>query len=345
MYKIKASPGRTVTIDEKDYLYFSGTAYLGIPKDPDFLALVIEGFRRYGTNFGGSRLANVRFDIFDKTEATLLSLTGAPAAISASSGTMAGQLLAHYFFGKADMLATPDAHPAMLPPGNTAQRLETNWKENILEIISSSKAPLVLFSNAVNVLNVEKTDFSWVKEVPEDKPFTLVVDDSHFLGIGGKAGGGTYSILEKPDHVELIVLSSLGKAFGLPTGVILGSVSLIESLWETPLFGGASPTVLAYLYAFVEGQPVYEKNRDQLEKNIAWFSSRLVSKERFKTFDGFPVFSVADENLADDLFEKGILLSAFNYPTPTSPLVTRIVINSLHRTGDLDKLLEHLNIN
>lgn len=137
MYKIKASPGRTVTIDEKDYLYFSGTAYLGIPKDPDFLALVIEGFRRYGTNFGGSRLANVRFDIFDKTEATLLSLTGAPAAISASSGTMAGQLLAHYFFGKADMLATPDAHPAMLPP---EIRLK-DWKPIGRKISSKSFHP------------------------------------------------------------------------------------------------------------------------------------------------------------------------------------------------------------
>ncbi len=342
MYKIKASPGRTVIIQERHYLYFSGTAYLGTPQDSDFRQLVVEGFERYGTNFGGSRLANVRFDIFDETEKVLLALTGAPAAISASSGTAAGQLLAHYFFDKAVMLATPDAHPSMMPPGQTARKLSHNWATELPQILESIHEPVVLFCNAVNVLNVRKTDFSWMDRIPKDKPFTLVVDDSHYLGIGGKNGGGTYSVLKTPDHVELVVVSSLGKAFGVPAGIILGTEALIEGLWRTPLFGGGSPTVLAYLHAFVNGQHIYEKNRLQLKKNITQFRDGLGERIELQTFDGYPVFSVKDENLADKLFEKGILLSSFPYPSPTSPRITRIVINSLHEQGDIETLLRHL---
>lgn len=342
MYKIKASPGRTVVINGKTYLYFSGTAYLGIPQDPDFRELVLQGFERYGTNFGGSRLANVRFDIFDKTEEVLLNLTGAPAAISASSGTAAGQLLAHYFFDKAIMLATPDAHPSMMAPGQAVRRLGHNWVATLPELLQNVTEPVVLFSNAVNVLNVQKTDYSWLEQVPKNKNFTLVVDDSHYLGIGGENGGGTYTDLQVPDHVELVVVSSLGKAFGVPAGIILGTEALIEGLWRTPLFGGGSPTVLAYLHAFVHGQRIYNNNRAKLKKNIQHFRNHLPPRNRLKTLEGYPVFSVKDENLADDLFEKGILLSAFPYPSPTSPKVTRIVLNSLHHSKDIDTLLQCL---
>jgi 8-amino-7-oxononanoate synthase len=342
MYKIKASPGRTVTIHKKEFLYFSGTAYLGMPRNPDFRRLVIEGFDRYGTNFGGSRLANVRFDIFDETERTLIDLTGAPAAISVSSGTAAGQLLAHYFFDKAVMLATPDAHPSMIAPGQEVRRLGHNWTLEIPRILEAIHEPVVLFCNAVNVLHVQKTDFSWLAQVPFGKNFTLVVDDSHYLGIGGVRGGGTFSELKCPDHVELVVVSSLGKAFGVPAGIILGTEALIDGLWRTPLFGGGSPTVLAYLHAFVKGQQIYEKNRAILKSNIAKFLRSLPESNRLQTFEGYPVFSVKDENLADELFEQGIILSSFPYPSPTSPKVTRIVLNSLHRNEDIDTLLSHL---
>lgn len=339
MYKIKSSPGRTIIINEKEFLYFSGTAYLGIPGDVEFRDLVIEGFDRYGTNFGGSRLSNIRFDIFDEMEVTLQKLTGAPAAISASSGTLAGQLLAHYFYDKAKLYATPDAHPAMLIPGTAIEKLGGEWKSEIVNIVSTSEKPVLLFANSVNVLDVQKTDFSWVREIPSNKTFILVVDDSHYLGIGGNSGGGIYGELKTPENIELIVVSSLGKAFGIPAGIILGSKKLIDSLWNTPLFGGASPTVLAYFHAFVKGQQIYTKNRLKLEKNNMQFEAGLNNKLPFRSFENFPVYSIKEESIAEELMNSKILLSSFRYPSPTSPLVTRVVISSLHTEADIQKLL------
>ena len=40
MYKLKGSPGRTITIAKKELLYFSATACMCISNDPDFLALL-----------------------------------------------------------------------------------------------------------------------------------------------------------------------------------------------------------------------------------------------------------------------------------------------------------------
>jgi 7-keto-8-aminopelargonate synthetase-like enzyme len=92
----------------------------------------------------------------------------------------------------------------------------------------------------------------------------------------------------------------------------------------------------------VKGQEIYEKNRAMLKKNIARFSENLPRFKRVQTFEGYPVFSVKDENLADELFERGVLLSSFPYPSLTSPKVTRIVLNSLHRDEDIDHLLSCL---
>lgn len=340
MYKLKGSPGRTITIDEKEFLYFSGTAYLGMPKDPDFLILVKEGLSRYGTNYGGSRLANIEFDIIEKAEQLLAKITHTEAALTCSSGTVAGQLLVHHFSEETETYASPDAHPAMIPPGNLTIRLSENWTEKIISILKKTDKPVVLFTNAVNPLKVEQHNFSWLKEVPKDAKFTLVIDDSHSLGICGKNGGGINTIIDIPKHINLIILSSLGKAFGIPAGVVLGSKKLIRALWKSPLFGGASPTILAYLYAFVEGQDIYKRNRACLTKNVAYFSTQLENKDSFKNFKGYPVFSVQDNNLAGKLYNQGIILSSFHYPSPSSPLATRIIISSLHKKTDLDQLIK-----
>ena len=46
-------PGRSLTSEGKEWLYFSGTAYLGLAWNPTFLAYLHEGIQRYGANFGG----------------------------------------------------------------------------------------------------------------------------------------------------------------------------------------------------------------------------------------------------------------------------------------------------
>jgi 8-amino-7-oxononanoate synthase len=51
-------PGRTLDLAGKEYLYFSGTAYLDISRNKQFQERLREAISRYGTNYSGSRNSN-----------------------------------------------------------------------------------------------------------------------------------------------------------------------------------------------------------------------------------------------------------------------------------------------
>ena len=55
-----------IEIDGKEYLYFSGTSYLGIAQDPDFLDILADNLFLYGANHGQSRVNNIRLHVFEE---------------------------------------------------------------------------------------------------------------------------------------------------------------------------------------------------------------------------------------------------------------------------------------
>ena len=89
-------PGREIQFNNRTYLYFGGTAYLGMQTLPEFQSLFIEYVKRYGTNYGASRISNVQIDIYEKAESFLNQQVGSESSIILSSGYLAGQLLATY---------------------------------------------------------------------------------------------------------------------------------------------------------------------------------------------------------------------------------------------------------
>ena len=88
-------PSRTIVHNDQACLFFSGTAYLGIPQHPGFHALMSESMRRYGTVFGSSRNGNLRLGIYEEAEAKLAERV-ADSALTLSSGMMAGQVVANW---------------------------------------------------------------------------------------------------------------------------------------------------------------------------------------------------------------------------------------------------------
>ena len=79
----------------KPFLYFGGTAYLGLQTDEAFQEILIKNIKKFGTNYGASRKANVRIPIYERAENYLANLVGSencnagPAATSSANGTAA----------------------------------------------------------------------------------------------------------------------------------------------------------------------------------------------------------------------------------------------------------------
>ncbi len=345
-------PGRTVVIDGKERLYFSGTSYLGISKNLGFQQLLQEGMSRYGTNYGSSRTSNLQLAVYEAAEQQLALMANAATALTFSSGYMAGQAAIQTLDYRQPVLYAPGTHPAVWQnPQHVRQTASvgTNYHSWALHI-SAQVAALnsrqgAIIANALDPLLAEKYAFEWVGQLPEDKQITLLLDDSHGFGITGREGEGIYREVyaQLKPNVKLLVVSSLGKAYGIPGGVVFGDPDLIAPLKKSPFFTAGSPVPPAYLYAFVQAQSIYEEARLQLKTNVNYFQQQLphIPDTSFHYFDHYPVFYTPDNALAKAI-EDQCIISSFPYPNPDSQPITRIVINSLHTTDDIDGLCELL---
>lgn len=344
MHIIDSIPGRTVFMEEKEYLYFSGTSYLGISKNTEFNMLLNEGLKKYGHNYSSSRKSNLQLAVYEEAEDYLARFTGSEASLTMSSGYMAGQIVIQMLLnlGDNDFIYAPNTHPAIWRrPEDFYTGDFGKWEENLNSSVRNCRhGKIIILSNAIDPLFCKKYTFDWINELPKDREFIVVLDDSHGLGITGKGGAGTTSELNPPDHVSLIVTSSLGKGMGIPGGAIFSSKSIVDKIKRSAFFGGSSPAIPAYLYAFLGAEEIYKQARLELFDNIKYFQEKINELDIFNYLSQYPVFYTSHNELSNSLLGQDILTSSFPYPTSDDELVTRIIISSLHTASDIDKLAD-----
>jgi 7-keto-8-aminopelargonate synthetase-like enzyme len=330
-------PGRTVRLDGTEYLYFSGTSYLGMARNEAFMDLLRAGMDRYGANYASSRGGNLQLTVYGEAEDYLARFTGAPAALTVSSGMLAGQLVSRALPENTLLLYGPRTHPALWRHlGDNYQAPWQPWADALPErVAQATEREVVILTNALDPLQGEPYNFGWVGRLPADRNVTLVVDDSHGLGVTGENGGGIFRRLSAFPHVRLVVIASLGKALGLPGGVILADATLLEEIRRMAYFGGASPVPPAYLHAFLWAGSLYDTARHRLSANIRHFTRLAAPTGLFRYQPDYPVFYTPANELCEFLREKRILISSFPYPTPSSPHLTRIILSSLHTEDDI----------
>lgn len=338
-------PGRTLLASNgHEYLYCSGTGYLGIARNPAFATLLAEGMQRYGTNYSSSRNSNLRLRIYAEAEAYLARYTGAVAALTVSSGYLAGQMAVRALAEAGRFEYAPGTHPAAWlarPAALPSEQSFDAWAHDLLEKLHQGPPdPVVIVSNSLDPLRVQHYNFAWVRHLPADRPITLLVDDSHGFGITGPEGAGVFPQLQAPELVRVVVVTSLGKACGIPGGAVLSSdAGFVAALRGSAFFAASSPVAPAYLWAFVQATAVYQEARQQLAANAAQFATATAAARLFKSFDGFPVFYTPANDLTDFLQQRGVWISSFPYPAPTDPNITRVVLSALHTAADVAQVV------
>jgi len=337
-------PGREITIQGQKHLYFGGTSYLGLQTDPEFQNIFILNIKKFGTNYGASRNSNVRLTVYEKAETLLAQITACEAAITLSSGYLAGQIIAQNFNKpKYKLFYAPNTHSALYnsynKPYPTFVALNNAVKKHISK---NNKVIPVVFIDSIDFDGCNYPDFVDLKDLPLDKVI-LIADDSHGIGIIGNRGEGVFRTLQKFNTKELIVCCSLGKTYGIQAGAILGDEKRIKQLSETAFFGGASPASPSSIATFIDAQPTYRSKRNQLLLNIGYFEKLVEDIAFFKNIKGHPAFTFKDAQLTDFLEKKGFILTNFNYPEESSSLMSRIVLSSHHSASDIRYISEGIN--
>ncbi|MCY7357507.1 MAG: aminotransferase class I/II-fold pyridoxal phosphate-dependent enzyme [Rudanella sp.] len=344
-------PNRFVPFAGRECLFFSGTSYLGMSQNPAFQALVAEEMTRYGIAFGSSRNGNLRLRVYEEAEATLARWTSAPDALTASSGMVAGQVVMNYLLtdSHTTFVYGPHAHPALWHETTVAAPTLpfTDWVAELPnQLAQVPDGPLVVALNAVDAGRSETYPFDWLTELPTNRPITLVVDDSHGLGVGGDGTlrWGIWTELAKlvPASVRLIVTASLAKAMGLPGGVILANSSTLAAIRQTSFFGGASPMAPAVLAAFIRAESLYTEAQQRLTRNVGLAEIVLRPTGLFRQQPGYPVFYTEHAELYAHLLQHNIIIYSFAYPTPLDKLNTRLVVSAFHEPADFERLGETL---
>ncbi|SFS71867.1 aminotransferase class I/II-fold pyridoxal phosphate-dependent enzyme [Sphingobacterium wenxiniae] len=336
--------GRIIHQSEKDYLFFGGTSYLGLPTNQDYIALFKEGIDKYGLNNGTSRSNNVQQGIYDLAERNMALRFGFEEALLVSSGYLAAQLAVRQLQALGEMLYAPGTHPALWLENEVPYSVESfeDWATRTVNYINhSDRDDFIVVSNTLDNLTPQRFDFSPFKQLAPYKKVYLLLDDSH--GIGIAVPNRCYVDREALNipQVELLVVASLAKGMATDAGVILCSASMAALLKPSPFFRGASPPAPTALHALVAGERIYQDAVAMLHNNIDYLRARVSDTVNY--LSDFAVFTIAKETAFADFLKRGILISSFSYPLPNDPPINRIVLSAHHRQEDLDRLLEVVN--
>ncbi|MGI9546362.1 MAG: aminotransferase class I/II-fold pyridoxal phosphate-dependent enzyme [Flavobacteriaceae bacterium] len=343
--RISTFPGREIQLNNNTYLYFGGTAYLGMQSLPEFKSLFIEHVKSYGTNYGASRISNVQIEMYEKAERFLNNWVDCASSITLSSGYLAGQLLATYMEQQNyELYFKANTHSALY-----ARTQEVFEDYNSLKLLMENKIKNgitntpVLFLDTIDFSQDSFPGFEGLKLLPLDSCI-LVADDSHGIGVVGPNGSGSYQALRQLEPKELLVCCSLGKSMGLQAGAIFGTAERITELRSTSLFAGASPASAAYLAALIDADTLYASQRSRLLDLTDQFREMLLVTDRFSYLDEYPVFVYQDKKLTQFLFEHGVCVTDFQYPTDKDSWQSRIVLSASHLKKDIQKLAELINL-
>lgn len=338
---IDRAPGRSIRLKGQEYLYFGGTSYLGMQNDVRFGQLLCKNITKYGVHHGASRNSNLRLSLYSLVERHLADLAGCEAALTLSSGFLAGQLAGHFFEQETyRSFIAPGAHAALFRGGQMAYaNFESLAAAIQAELAGDNPKIPVLFTDSLDTTGSSFPDYPLLKQLPLES-LILVADDSHGLGILGPRGGGCYARLAELPVKELLVCASLGKAMGIQAGVLFGTAKRLDALRQTSFFGGASPAAPAYLATLLASEAHYEEKRKRLQANIRLFETECLYANNFARLNGYPVYGYSNPGLTAHLEANKIVVTDFSY---TTALTGRIVLGAQHRRADIRRLLTALH--
>lgn len=336
---VERFPDRTIEVDQKQYLYFGGTAYLGLPTNKIFQDLVVQNILKWGTTYGSSRTANIQLMAYDAGETFLASHIDSESTVTVSSGMLAGKLVLEKLKKQTDsFFHLNEIHSAIQIENSVPVFVNGKLNDRLLD---PKPEKITILTDGVPSFQTKPVDLSFLKQISAFKEITLVIDESHSLGIIGKNGSGIYAEIDFPIKRKILV-SSLGKAFGLTGGVVASDSDFISELKELETFTSAAGMNPAFVQTLSDASEIYKIQHQKLLGNLSYIDSILIQNQNIKFDKSYPLIYLLSNELVHKLKEENIIIASFRYTKESEPL-NRIVVTANHTKEDLDKLVGVLN--
>ena len=356
----ESAQGVQMRVDGKNLLSFCSNDYLGLANDARVVAALQEGARRYGAGSGASHLVTGHGVAHHQLEEELAAFVGAERALLFSTGYMANLGVVSALLGRhgsvfEDKLNHASLIDAARLSGAALHRYphaDLSRLEELLAARGDDDEKLIL-TDGVFSMDGDVADVTRLTSLADQHGAWLLVDDAHGIGVLGAHGRGTLELHNGRARAPVILLGTLGKAFGTFGAFIAGDAALIEYLIQharTYIYTTALPPAVAEATR-MSLRLLREENwrRDVLNERIAQFRKGAAQLGLTLLESTTPIqaliLGAARAALAASaaLESQGILVAAIRPPTVAAGSARlRITFSAAHTQEHVERLLSAL---
>lgn len=343
-------------------IVFCSNNYLGLANHPEVVAAGHEGLRRYGAGTASVRFICGTFDCHRRLEEKLASFLGTQAALTYVSCWNANEGLLPALALQGDVICSDELnHASIIDAGRLSKAAREVYPHNDVEALDTllarhAAAPVkVVVTDGVFSMEGDIAELPALVAVARRHGATLVVDDSHAVGVMGRRGAGTAEHFglphRAPEGVDILT-GTLGKALGgAAGGYVAGPRDVIDYLVQRSrpqLFSNAlPPTVAVSALAALEVLEREPQRVAALHDNVGrmrqglqaqGFEVRPSPTAILPIILGDTARAIAASNR---LLELGVLVIGFGFPVvPEGAARLRIQMSAAHRPEHIERALD-----
>jgi 8-amino-7-oxononanoate synthase len=350
--------GVEVRVGGETLLSFCSNDYLGLANDARVIDALQNGAQRYGAGSGASHLVTGHSVAHHALEEELATFVGAERALLFSTGYMANLGVASALLDRHDTVFEDKLnHASLIDAARLSGALVKRYAHGDLTrleaLLAASAGKRLILTDGVFSMDGDVADVARLAALAQQHAAWLLVDDAHGLGVLGAHGRGTLEHSGLQPQAPLILLGTLGKAFGTFGAFVAGDEDLVEYLIQRArpyIYTTALPPAVAEATrASLRIVQQEAWRRDALNARIAEFRSGA-AQLGFKLLDSAtPIQALilgeaqAAVVASDALRARGILVPAIRPPTvPAGSARLRITLCALHSAQHVERLLEAL---
>ncbi|QDT50942.1 8-amino-7-oxononanoate synthase 2 [Symmachiella dynata] len=345
---VEPLPGGRCRIDGREMWNFAGNDYLNLSQDPRVIAAAQQAAAEAGTGATASALICGRTQWHARLEEQLAEFEGTESALLFPTGFAANMGVIVAVVGREDAVFSDRLNHASLVDGcRLSKAALTIYDRKNLSALSealsaaSSVRRRLIVTDSIFSMDGDAAPLVELCELAEAHDAMLMIDEAHATGVFGAQGKGFAEFAGVEDRVHFRI-GTLSKALGASGGIVSGSQSLIDWLWNRArpqIFSTAlPPPVCAAAGAAVEIIRTEPQRRTELLQRCGDFRAALIA-EGFATIEAAvaPIIPILldDPQLAvrtaAALEERGFLVGAIRPPSvPPGTSRLRITLSWAH---------------
>ena len=356
--RLDSPQGTTVTVDGEPLLSFCSNDYLGLAADARVRAAFVTAANQYGVGSGASHLVTGHMAPHHALEEELAEFVGAERALLFSTGYMANLGVVSALLGRHDTVFEDKLNHASLIDaarlsGARVARIRHGDTTRLGKDLAEAAGEKMIVTDGVFSMDGDLADVTALATLAAQHQAWLLVDDAHGIGVHGPQGAGTLALHGIAPRAPVILLGTLGKAFGTFGAFVAGDADLIEFLIQrarTYIYTTAlPPAVAAATLASLTIMHNEPERRVALQARIAEFRAGARQLGLSLLDSATPIqpviFASSAAALAASamLRECGILVPAIRPPTvPEGSNRLRVSVSAAHSAADVERLLTAL---